>query len=231
MFISIYREVLKMAEHKWGNEQQLEKGAEVKTFKRFDLQFFADPEPEPAGNKDIDILKTRATKLGLDGEKIKTASVETLLQMIEDKRVEEALKTREAALAKLKEEETKKQEAEKLKEQEKYKELLTQTDNELKTLKKQNTAMKYGIPAELLEGIVFTTESEFEEKIKKVKNAYDATISKAIETEKARILGEQGRDPQNPPHPTGKYTAEDLKKLSKQEIAKLFDEGKLNHLL
>ena len=48
---------------------------------------------------------------------------------------------------------------------------------------------------------------------------------------KRLILGEQGRDPQNPPHPTGKYTAEDLKKLSKQEIAKLFDEGKLNHLL
>ncbi|MGM0641953.1 MAG: hypothetical protein ACQESN_11095, partial [Thermotogota bacterium] len=112
-----------------------------------DLQLFAeegqDNEPEEAKeetteqqetqeeqteeleetNQVIDKLKERAKKLEIDPLKIQKADEEQLLQMIEDKRVQQAIKTRE-------EKEKKKQKEQEMKQKGEYEQLLKQERQE-----------------------------------------------------------------------------------------------------
>lgn len=93
-----------------GNNQETEQGQENSTDNEQSQPKGGDEKEKP--NEYLSKLRERAEKLGLDSIKVQKAGFDELTQMIEDKRVDQAIKTRDEKIKKQQEEEEMKKKGE-----------------------------------------------------------------------------------------------------------------------
>ena len=163
-----------------------------------------------------DALITKAKELGINADEYEFLTKEELQKLI-DKKVTEAIKTREENLKK-------KQQEEELKAKSQYEELLRMKEQELLNMKKKLLITQAGLNENLAEFVDGSTEEEIQKKIE--------LLQKQITEAAQAILQEKlkGKLPTQPTKPEGTVTKEMLKNMTPEQINKLFDEGKLKNL-
>lgn len=163
-----------------------------------------------------DALITKAKELGINADEYEFLTKEELQKLI-DKKVTEAIKTREENLKK-------KQQEEELKAKAQYEELLKMKEKELLNMKKKLLVTQAGLSEEVAELVDGSTEEEIQKKLEILQKQINET-AQAMLQEKLK-----GKLPTQPGKPEGTITKEMLKSMTPEQINKLWEEGKLKNL-
>ena len=203
-------------ENKQGVSMQQTTGAENVLHDETEVKQWETEKQETQQVNPKDALITKAKELGINPDEYEFLTKAELQKLI-DKRVTEAIKTREENLKK-------KQQEEELKAKSQYEELLRMKEQELLNMKKKLLITQAGLNENLAEFVDGSTEEEIQKKIE--------LLQKQI-TEAAQSLVQQklkGTAPTQPLQPEGTVTKEALKKMTPEQINKLWEEGKLKNL-
>jgi len=168
-----------------------------------------------------EVLKAMLQQLGVSPEEYEVLSRKELQSLL-DKKITEAIKTREQNLRK-------QQEEEKLKQEKQFEELLKMKERELLELKKQLLIRESGLPPELSELIDGSNEEEIKTKIEKAMATYQKLVEERLKQELEQRL--KGKTPAQSKENNLKITRETLKNLTPQQINELFEKGEIQKLL
>jgi hypothetical protein len=172
-------------------------------------------------NDPIEVLKATAKQYGLSEDEIAIMTKKELQSFL-DKKITEAIKTREENLKK-------KMQEEELKKKQQYEELLKLREKELLELKKQVLIQNSGLPAELAKLVEGETEEQIKEKIATLQGLWQKTIETSVQKALEERL--KGKTPTAPKEQALSLSREALKKMTPEQINELFESGELQKLL
>jgi len=172
-------------------------------------------------NDPIEVLKATAKQYGLSEDEI-TIMTKKELQSFLDKKITEAIKTREENLKK-------KMQEEELKKKQQYEELLKLREKELLELKKQVLIQNSGLPSELAKLVEGDSEEQIKEKIATLQELWQKTIEASVQKALEERL--RGKTPAAPKEQTLNLSREALKKMTPEQINELFEKGEIQKLL
>lgn len=168
-----------------------------------------------------EVLKAMLQQLMVPPEEYEILSRRELQSLL-DKKISEAIKTREQNLKK-------QQEEERLKREKQFEELLKMKERELLELKKQLLIRESGLPPELSELIDGSNEEEIKAKIEKAMTTYQKLVEEKLKQELEQRF--RGKTPVQSKDNSLKLTREMLKHLTPQQINELFEKGEIQKLL
>jgi len=203
-------------ESKQGVPTQQVSGAENVLHDETEVKQWETEKQETQQVNPKDALITKAKELGINADEYEFLTKEELQKLI-DKRVTEAIKTREENLKK-------KQQEEELKAKAQYEELLKMKEKELLNMKKKLLVTQAGLSEEVAELVDGSTEEEIQKKLEILQKQINET-AQAMLQEKLK-----GKLPTQPTKPEGTVTKEMLKSMTPEQINKLWEEGKLKNL-
>jgi len=203
-------------ENKQGVSMQQNTGAENVLHDETELKQWEADKQETQQVNPKDALITKAKELGINADEYEFLTKEELQKLI-DKKVTEAIKTREENLKK-------KQQEEELKAKAQYEELLKMKEKELLNMKKKLLVTQAGLSEEVAELVDGSTEEEIQKKLEILQKQINET-AQAMLQEKLK-----GKLPTQPTKPEGTVTKEMLKNMTPEQINKLWEEGKLKNL-
>ena len=203
-------------ESKQGVSMQQTTGAENVLHDETEVKQWETEKQEPQAVNPKDALITKAKELGISADEYEILTKEELQKLI-DKKVTEAIKTREENLKK-------KQQEEELKAKAQYEELLKMKEQELLNMKKKLLVTQAGLSEDVAELIDGNSEDEIQKKLevlrKQINDAAQALLQDKL----------KGKLPTQPIKPEGTITKEMLKDMTPEQINKLWDEGRLKNL-
>lgn len=172
-------------------------------------------------NDPIEVLKATAKQYGLNEDEIAIMTKKELQSFL-DKKITEAIKTREENLKK-------KMEEEELKKKQQFEELLKLRERELLELKKQVLIQNSGLPSELAKLVEGETEEQIKEKIATLQDLWQKTIETSVQKALEERL--KGKTPTAPKEQALNLSREALRKMTPEQINELFEKGELQKLL
>ena len=203
-------------ENKQGVPTQQVSGAENVLHDETEVKQWETEKQETQQVNPKDALITKAKELGISADEYEILTKEELQKLI-DKKVTEAIKTREENLKK-------KQQEEELKAKAQYEELLKMKEQELLNMKKKLLVTQAGLSEDVAELIDGNSEDEIQKKLevlrKQINDAAQALLQDKL----------KGKLPTQPIKPEGTITKEMLKDMTPEQINKLWDEGRLKNL-
>ena len=207
-----------MAEEMKGVSQQQQTGAEKALHDETDVKQW-EALNETTGTTQADpksLLIDKAKELGINPDEYEFLTKAELQKLI-DRRITEAIKTREENLKK-------KQQEEELRAKAQYEELLKMKEQELLNMKKKLLVTQAGLSEDVAELIDGNSEDEIQKKLevlrKQINDAAQALLQDKL----------KGKLPTQPIKPDGTITKEMLKDMTPEQINKLWDEGRLKNL-
>jgi len=207
-----------MAEEMKGVSQQQQTGAEKALHDETDVKQW-EALNETTGTTQADpksLLIDKAKELGINPDEYEFLTKAELQKLI-DRRITEAIKTREENLKK-------KQQEEELRAKAQYEELLKMKEQELLNMKKKLLVTQAGLSEDVAELIDGNSEDEIQKKLevlrKQINDAAQALLQDKL----------KGKLPTQPIKPEGTITKEMLKDMTPEQINKLWDEGRLKNL-
>lgn len=168
-----------------------------------------------------EVVKSMLQQLGISPEEYEVMSKKELQSLI-DRKITEAIKTREQNFRK-------QQQEEQLKKEKQFEELLKMKERELFEMKKQVLIRDSGLPPELSVFIDGTNEEEIKEKIETLKTTLQRLLEDRLKQELESRL--KGKTPTQPKENNIRITRDALKNLTPQQINELFEKGELQKLL
>lgn len=195
-------------------EQLPSEGAQGGTQEQKDDVVYDDNDP-------IEVLRATARQYGLSDEDIAIMTKKELQSFL-DRKITEAIKTREENLRK-------KMQEEELKKKQQFEELLKLRERELLELKKQLLIKESGLPSELANLVEGETEEQIKEKIAALQELWQKTVQAHVE----RALEERlrGKTPAAPKEQPLALSKEALRKMTPEQINELFEKGEIQKLL
>ena len=181
-------------ESKQGVPTQQVSGAENVLHDETDVKKWETEKQETQQVNPKDALITKAKELGINADEYEFLTKEELQKLI-DKKVTEAIKTREENLKK-------KQQEEELKAKAQYEELLKMKEKELLNMKKKLVVTQAGLSEEVAELVDGSTEEEIQKKLEILQKQINET-AQAMLQEKLK-----GKLPTQPGKPEGTVTKE-----------------------
>ncbi len=207
-----------MADEKKGISQQQQTGAEKALHDETEVKQW-ETLNETTGTTQADpksLLIDKAKELGINPDEYEFLTKAELQKLI-DRRITEAIKTREENLKK-------KQQEEELRAKAQYEELLKMKEQELLNMKKKLLVTQAGLSEDVAELIDGNSEDEIQKKLevlrKQINDAAQALLQDKL----------KGKLPTQPIKPEGTITKEMLKDMTPEQINKLWDEGRLKNL-
>jgi len=207
-----------MAEEMKGVSQQQQTGAEKALHDETDVKQW-EALNKTTGTTQADpksLLIDKAKELGINPDEYEFLTKAELQKLI-DRRITEAIKTREENLKK-------KQQEEELRAKAQYEELLKMKEQELLNMKKKLLVTQAGLSEDVAELIDGNSEDEIQKKLevlrKQINDAAQALLQDKL----------KGKLPTQPIKPDGTITKEMLKDMTPEQINKLWDEGRLKNL-
>ena len=160
-------------ENKQGVSMQQVSGAENVLHDETEVKQWEADKQEPQAVNPKDALINKAKELGINADEYEFLTKEELQKLI-DKKVTEAIKTREENLKK-------KQQEEELKAKAQYEELLKMKEKELLNMKKKLFVTQAGLSEEIAELVDGSTEEEIQKKLEILQKQINETAQAMLQ--------------------------------------------------